>query len=570
MSDENRFFEFEIPAERGVFFDRYGDVLVENYKKYYELDDYRYLYSLRQPIKTEDALVKMASNSAYISYSLARRYLYKEALAHLIGYVGTISKEDLLTDKSLSINDSIGKLGLEKEYERQLRGQKGSEVFEINTHGEKIRLLNNTEFQAGQSLETTLDPYLSQVALKAMGKRIGSVIIADAQTGEILTLVNSPSFDPNVMSGTYHNLKQENERKALVENYLSDSRQVFFNRAVNGIYPPGSIFKLVNALGGLEEGSIDPQTLVDDEGILKVGDYEYANWYFTQYGRVEGKIALRRAIARSNDIYFYKAAEWLGPTKLAEYARLFGFGKKTGINLSQESAGLVPDPAWKEKEKGERWYLGNTYHFGIGQGDILVTPIQMSQLVQSIFHEGSLCKPSFLKNESGRCTDLGIKKQNIEEVLTGMLDACSSGGTAFPFFEYNTKHRLDKTLSAFDQIRSGAIACKTGTAEFGAADLRGYRQTHAWFVALAGIDINQLSCQDPIEMQSATNESNELISRCQWLEKVQAKHLPEVLTFTVLVESDDSNPYQEGSKDAAPVVLEILNWINGQKTSQKM
>jgi penicillin-binding protein 2 len=303
------------------------------------------------------------------------------------------------------------------------------------------------------------------VAFEALEDRPGAVVATEPKNGQVLVLISSPSFNPN-------DITPEN---------LTDVTLPFFNRAVGGVYPPGSTFKIVTAVAGLEEGKIDKNTTFTDLGEIRVGDYSYKNWYFTQYGKTEGTINLVRAIKRSTDTFFYKVGEWVGPTRLANWAQSFGLGKKSGIDLPGEVGGLVPSPEWKE-EKGDRWFLGNTYHFAIGQGDILTTPLQVNVMTSVIANGGKLCQPTIAQNTSDggpkgllrgeiNCQDLKLKAETLSLVKEGMKEACSPGGTAFPFFDFSPQ-----------------VACKTGTAEFG--DLAG--KTHAWLTSFSPVDNPQI------------------------------------------------------------------------------
>ena len=534
LANDNRYFTIQLPAERGVFFDRYGQPLVWNKRLYLKADDPTVLHPQTTAISRTDALQLLATDSAQVRYGLERYYRFPQSMAHVLGYVGPVTRENLIENSSLKVSDTIGKLGLEKSFNTQVRGQDGAEVYEINALGKRQRLISKKAGQAGQNMTTALDPLLSEVALAALAEQTGAVVIMDANNGQLLSLVSSPSFDANVMSTRLTDVVLEKQRQQQIQVLLNDPLQIFFNRAISGAYPPGSVFKLVTALGGLEGAAIDAQTTVLDEGVLKVGEYEYSNWYFTQFGRTEGEIGLQKALARSNDIFFYKVAEWLGPNKLAEFARLLGLGKTTGVELGGEASGLVPDPAWKERVIGEPWYLGNTFHMGIGQGDISVTPLQIAQLTQAIVNHGTLCQPTLLKQDRGDCGELGITDEDLELVLAGMLDACSTGGTAYPLFPHNETHRAEG-LTAQQQFKNGAIACKTGTSEFGGLDERGYRKTHAW-----------------LTMAMGTTE----------LERVD---FPEKIVMTVLIESDEDNPYKEGSSDAGSVVKEIVDWLYGRE-----
>jgi len=559
LAEENRYFIKKNPTERAIFLDRYDQPLVKNEKQYFHYSQKEQLYSAKTFIARDEALSLLASDSASISHEFTRVYPYKEALSSVIGYLSPVTENDLQKNPSLALSARTGSLGLEQFFDANLQAKNSLMKFETNALGQKQRLIEETPAVYGQNIKTSLDPYLSEVAYQAMAGKKGAVVIMDASNGELLVLLSSPSFDANIFEEHFTNsLYKRSTQESLtkIKDYLNDENQVFFNRSINGAYPPGSVFKLITALAALEEGAIDENTIVDDQGTLKVGDYEYANWYFTQYGRTEGAVNVQKALARSNDIFFYKAAEWLGPTKLAEYARLFGFGSKTGLQSTQEASGLVPDPKWKETQKGETWYLGNTYHFGIGQGDVLVTPLQVANMTQAIANHGTLCQSSLLPVTQQNCRDLSIDEKNLDLVLSGMLSACSQGGTAYPLFPYNSQLAtvLDSNLSDGEKIERGMIACKTGTAEFGAADSQGYRQTHAWTTAIVGIDQEKL-------LNSPEDEEQKPLIKTKWLESIKTHSFPKKIVITVLVESNSDKIYSEGSQDAAPIIAQILEWM---------
>lgn len=583
LANANRTFTQMLPRERGLILDRFGQPLVVNKALYYTSTQPDQLYSKKELISRDTALQLLASESAVVTVELQRLYPLGKAGAHILGYTGQVTAEDLQENKDLYTTDLVGKQGLEKIFEQSLRGTPAKEQYEINAMGKKQRLLETIPGVVGRSVTTTLDPFLLSVAQEALGDQTGSVVILDADTGEILSMVSSPSYDVNILSDRFSDPVQEKDRQQQVQAAFSHPKQLFFNRAISGAYPPGSVFKLVTALAGLSTDSLDANTTVLDEGVLKVGEYSYSNWYFTQYGRVEGEISLRKAIARSNDIYFYKAAEMIGPTKLAEIAREFGFGAKTGVDLQGETSGTVPDPIWKEETLGERWFLGNTYHFGIGQGNVLVTPLQVAQMTQAIAHRGSRCNPHLVKNSQVGCTGLPVEIEDLELVVNGMVDACSLGGTAFPFFPWNQEH-IVADQQGYDSLSKGAVACKTGTAEFGVTDEKGYKKTHGWFTMFVSLDslLHSTEIIDEGGIQSATqsaqlNEDAEssisasldipkFTDRSAWINKVQSKPYPTNIVITVLVESDEGQPYKEGSREAAPVAKTILDWmVNGGK-----
>jgi penicillin-binding protein 2 len=362
------------------------------------------------------------------------------------------------------LGNLVGRGGVEEKYDSWLRGKDGGEVFEVNALGEKIREIGIQQPVPGKDLYLNIDAELSKVAFEALEGRTGAVVATEAKTGAVLVLVSSPSFNP----------------EKITSEVLTDQSRPMFNRAVVGLYPPGSTFKIVTATAGLEEGKIDANTLYEDSGEIRVGNYVYKNWYFTQYGRTEGKINIVRAIKRSTDTFFYKVGEWVGPSRLAKWAWAFGLGKPTGIDLPIEAAGKIPEP------ETDQWFLGNTYHFAIGQGDLLVTPLQVNVMTSIIANEGKMCKPYIVnskfqvpnskkipnsKFQIEECKDLRLGSETLRVVKEGMREACAPGGTAFPLFNF-----------------SPAVACKTGTAEFG--DPVG--RTHAWLTAFAPVDDPQI------------------------------------------------------------------------------
>jgi penicillin-binding protein 2 len=572
LAEDNRLFSLAVAPNRGVFLDRYNQPLVWNKRTYHKKLQPFSLYSETEAVSQEEGLQLLATESGSVERKVIRQYPYLGSLAHVLGYIGPVTAEDIEQDETLLPTEYIGKLGLERTFNQQLRGIPGSQVWEINARVSRQRQVSETPARDGQSVQTSLDPFLSEVAASAMEGKKGSVVIADAATGRVLSLVNSPSFDPNLFATVSLDEVMQQQRKQQIQAFFSDPDQPFFNRAVSGAYPPGSVFKLVTALAGLEEEAFSASTTVIDEGVLKVGEYQYGNWYYRQFGRTEGEIGLVRSIARSNDIFFYKAAEWIGVERLAAMAKLFGLGHKTGIELGPEAEGLVPTPGWKEQVIGEPWYLGNTYHMGIGQGDLLVSPVQVAQMVQTIANYGSQCRMSVLLGSESDCKSLGLREENVNLVLEGMLDACSPNGTAFPFFSRNGQLRKEG-MTQQDALHAGAVACKTGTAEFGGANEKGYRDTHGWWVGIVEpqIDFDSLEKDGQISLeipQAASSSATIPLSgerlgelKLAWNQSVSNETFPERLVIVVLVESDEQKQFREGSQDAAPVGEFIINWL---------
>lgn len=322
LANDNRLFRWRVPPERGAILDRYGQPLVLNNRQYQIKDDTQVLYAPLKKIDETQALSWISTASAQVEFELYRSYPWSNALAHVLGFVGPVSVTDLETNDQLKSSDQVGKSGLEKVWDTLLQGRAGFNEFEINALGQRQRIINQQPAQPGQIIVSSLDPYLSKVATLAMKDQPGAVIIEDAETGQILSLVSSPGFDPNLL--TVPHGSEDIEHSQLIDTLFSDTGRRLFNRAVSGAYPPGSIFKLVTALAGLETGSLDEETTVVDEGILEVGEYSFSNWLYSSLGRTDGPIQLVKAIARSNDIYFYKAASGLVRKPLLKWRSAWG------------------------------------------------------------------------------------------------------------------------------------------------------------------------------------------------------------------------------------------------------
>lgn len=344
---------------------------------------------------------------------------------------------------------------------------------------------------------TTLDLDIGlSVASAAKSVEKGAIVVSDPRSGAILALYSRPSFDPNVFT-----LWLNNETSAsydfipdgeyeTVESILSDNeKQPLLNRAIGGLYPPGSTFKLVTAVAALEKQAIESDTRIADTGILRVGEFSFGNWYFLQYGKTDGELNVVGAMKRSNDIFFYKAAELTGVENISSFAHQFGLGDKFGIDLDGEEKGTVPSPSWKEDIIGEPWYLGDTYNYGIGQGYLLTTPLQINTMAAVFANRGTLFAPHLIKGKSHILKKNFIKKENIDLVAEGMRQSCDTGGVAWPFFGFKVKNEKLK-VDGRDYVREASdsantvrvsVACKTGTAEIGDKDTK----PHAWITVFA-------------------------------------------------------------------------------------
>lgn len=486
MSEENRIKEVQIIAPRGIIYDRDNIPLVRNIPLFKTLDGRVYFEKNEGPGSKE-----------FIELT-GREYPLAEVAAHALGYTGEITRYELEKASSVSLRagDIVGKLGIEQAYDQTLRGVDGREVYEVDALGKIVRSLGKFAPIKGQNLQLSLSAKLQKIAREAMADRIGAVVAGNPATGEIYTLYSSPSFDPNKFIRQYQ-----------LEQIFADVNQPLFNRSISGLYPPGSTFKIVTALAGLESKTVNRETTIEDSGILRVGAFSFSNWYFTQYGKTEGMVDIVKALKRSNDIFFYKLGELTGIETIAKWAKKIGIGRGLGIEIEGEENGLMPDPEWMKKTKGENWYLGNTYHVAIGQGDILVTPLEVNAMTNLIANKGKICKPMLAKRLIGKdksqvheCVDLMIEKETIDIIKEGMKEACATGGTGWPLFNFKVQNAnlkadgvnffqtYESTTSA-KKLISIPTACKTGTAEFGDKQNR----THAWFTVFAPVENPQIS-----------------------------------------------------------------------------
>lgn len=494
LSEENRIKTIKLIAPRGIIYDRNGVVLATNDKK----------------------------GDKWI-----RKYIYPEVTAQILGYVSEINPDEVGLLKPLGdkyeAGTSIGRSGMESVYENTLRGIDGGRLVEVDNQGQEIRELGRREAIIGSPLVMTIDSEIQKTAYDAMGMKKGAVVASDPRSGEVLGMVSTPSFDVNQILNDYQKIAGSTDLPML-------------NRAIGAIYPPGSTFKMVTTTAAISEKKADVHFTFVDEGIIRVGDFSFTNWLYNKGGGKEGAVGFVRAITRSTDTFFYKVGEMTTPELLAKWANILGLGTKTGIDLPGEVEGLIPTPDWKLATKGEPWYLGNTYHMAIGQGDVLVTPIQINLMTNILASRGKKCKLHLVNDQgslqynSGKarfkiqCEIVEITPEVLDTINQGMVGACSPGGTAFPIFDWNEAAKQSKTKSVYADRGSEVlpvIACKTGTAEYLTAE--GKTRTHGWLTAFA-------PAEDP------------------------------VISVTVVVEGGG-----EGSNVAAPVVRQVMAKYFGVK-----
>ncbi len=447
---------------RGLIFDSKGKLLVENRPIYYLKGRW-----LSYPEMFWSSFMGTTQFSFLTNKKLPTRYLryypFDKTTASVLGYVNLVDKKGLNlhycslghSGYCLTPNSFVGQGGIEKSYELYLQGKPG------------IAVRSNIWYppQAGNDLQLTLDLQLQDYIFHLLKEKeeVGSVVVLD-KDGGVLSLVSYPSFSANALSGSYP--QDREKRKKIIEETFQNKAKPLINKAYQEAYPPGSIFKLVTALSALDKEKITPKTEIEDTGFIKIKNYVYRNWYWTEYGRREGKLNVIRALARSNDIFFYRVGALVGPEIMAEYAAELGLGQSSGIDLPAEEFGLIPTSHWKRVVKGEKWFLGNTYHLAIGQGDLRVTPLQVARMTLIFALRGKKVQLHLNKAVGTSSSTLRVKENSWSVVIEGMKEACLSGGTAFVFFHYPVK-----------------VAGKTGTAEEGKN-----KKADAWFTLFAPAD----------------------------------------------------------------------------------
>ncbi len=421
-----------------------------------------------------------------------RHYSEPGLFSHIIGYMGPIEAAELeeLSDRGYGYNDRLGKTGLELMYEDHLRGRPGRLRTENDASGRVVAFVDKVPPVDGNSLRLSIDSTLQakvteflQDQVNSTGSSSGVALVMDVRTGEMLAMVSLPTYDNNVFA--YHPPAKD------VQALLDDPRKPLIDHSISEMFPPGSIFKQITAIAGLQDGKITPSTTyVSNAAIYVKNQYDETQIYtFKDWRPGIGAVDLYHAIAVSSDIYFYYVAGGhpdegvvgVGEDTLAEYARMFGLGSETGIDLPGESAGLVPNSQWKRDTIRELWVLGDTYNFAIGQGYVATTPLQMLVATAAIANGGDVLRPhvvdEILDANGNAQVSYGRDVRNhveadprwFEVVRDGMVLATTdSVGTALPA-----------------AVQGVAVAGKTGTAEHGLPDAANQFRTHGWFAGFA-------------------------------------------------------------------------------------
>ncbi len=526
LSQDNRTRSILLHPVRGLIYDRQGVLLANNvpsFNLYVQLDDVpnreALLLKLADLLSLDERVLlrNMRDNDQGPRVRLKQGLTLKEAAlveshrfdlpgvgvhpeaqrnnpqgayaAHLLGYVGSVSETQLTQEafRGLPRSSIVGQSGVERAYDRILRGRAGSKLIEVDALGHEKRMVSVEKPRAGHDMYLTIDFRLQQLAEELLGERVGAMVALEPHTGAILALASRPGFDPNALS-----------RGLSTEGWNAvqrDARHPLMNRAIQGQYPPASTFKIIMAAAALETEAFDRAATLPCAGSFRMGRRTYRDWKAGGHGAVN----LHQALVHSCDVYFYRLGRRMGIEPIAASAERFGLGRPTGIDLPGEAKGIVPSPEWKQRMRGKPWYPGETVSVSIGQGALMVTPLQMATVIAMIGNQGAAHTPHVVR---------GIRARGSGAVEEWQPSA-SAPSTLRPAHLQSIRAALAEvvTKGTARRARSSrvAIAGKTGTAQVVALrsttgdDVPREFRDHAWFVAYAPLDDPRLAVAVLIE-----------------------------------------------------------------------
>ncbi len=536
-SEENRIQVQPLAPPRGLIYDRNGVLLAENRpvsslalvrERIEDLDaliaelatlvriDDEDLEGFRERLKRrrrpyesvalklnleEEEIARLSVNrhrlpGVEINTQLIRHYPQGAMLAHAVGSVRRVTEEDLrrLDPIRYSATKFIGKIGIERFYEQSLHGEVGYQRVETDAHGRIRQELDKKPPVAGQNITLHLDIRLQIAAYAALGQRRGAIVALDTRSGGVLAMVSNPGYDPNLfVTGI-----SSKQYRALASSRATP----LFNRAINGQYAPGSTFKPIVGLAGISLGLTDWEEQIEDRGWFKLPNQNriYRDWSWKKNNSGgQGMVDLNRAIYRSSNVYFYNLVTRMDIDELAGFATQFGIGQHTGVDIPDTSTGLMPDRLWKQGAKGEVWYPGDTVNLAIGQGDLLVTPLQMANVASVIANRGIRRRPRMLLSSDRPLVEFdplqplppvaGPSPDDWELMVDAMEDVVHRGnkgygqnGVAWAYIGQNIAYRM-AGKSGTTQV----VEIKQGE-EYDEEALDEYSRKHAWFIAFAPAD----------------------------------------------------------------------------------
>jgi len=506
-SQRNRIRRLIVQPQRGFIYDRFGQVLVDNSPSYsisaipFEtIHNDSVIHVLSQILQTSPVNIKSSLRKAdgpFVPVRLVRdvdfatfvklqerrldfpgvifdveaKRSYPSGIhaPHIFGYIGEISKSELKARKSegLRMGDLVGKKGIEKVYDRQLRGKVGYDYIEVDALGREVDDIHyegEKPPQRGDDLYLTIDSRLQLLAEQLFEGKRGGLVLLDVHDGGVLAMCSKPDYDPAIFSGVISG--------EVWRNLVNDPQKPLYDRIVQSLYPPGSTFKLVLAAAGLESGILHPSDETNCRGFVRLGARIFRCWKASGHGNVD----LYEAIAQSCNSYFYRLSLKVGIDLWAEFAKKFGFGKTTGIDLLGESSGLVPDREYMDKTYGKgKWSKGMLLNLGIGQGSLLVTPLQMAQFAMMLANRGVYYQPHLLNRVYNVATEEFRNYQPIRKLVTGVSEKTYDILLEGMYRVVNSQHGTGRACYLPD-IK---VAGKTGTAQ------NPHGESHAWFIGFA-------------------------------------------------------------------------------------
>ncbi len=519
-SESNRIHLRDIPPFRGMIFDRNGYLLVDN-RPSYNLslipEDIRDPEPLLGSLETlagvdqESARSKINVTSGgrsfrpvlikrdlsretlaavethrfnlpgvFIEVRPQRHYIRGELASHVIGYLGEISEAELKSKRypETRLGNLIGKSGVEARWQAYLHGTRGGEQVEVDAAGRQLKVLSQKLPVSGLNLSLTLDKDLQILAEDGLKDKKGAIVAIDPENGEILAMASSPAFDPNVF---IRGLDLDTWREM-----VSGGDHTLQNRAISGLYPPGSIFKIAVALAGLEEGVINPAEEVFCGGRYQLGSHTFRCWKRQGHGNVD----FHRAMRESCDVYFYRLGRRLGVDTIARYSKMLGLGENTGLDLGGERPGLIPTREWKQKRFGVAWQPGETISTSIGQSFVLVTPIQAARMIAAVFNGGVLHQPKIVRwagkgerteyrFEPTEVSRLDVAPENLLRLQRSLVAAVNEPhGTGW-------RARVEGVTVAGKTGTAQVVGLEVGKASKIDGEVPDRFKDHAWFVAVA-------------------------------------------------------------------------------------
>ncbi|ACK42675.1 MAG: penicillin-binding protein 2 [Dictyoglomus sp.] len=494
LSQRNYLKSMVLPAPRGLIYDRNNNVLAENkivysvylippykfdkekvknlaeilglkmedlQKIYSKISPYMPAYLLKRKLTPKEIILLEVSRDYLPSFTINmefdRFYPYGSIASHIIGYMGEVSKDELENEElDYSLGEKSGKYGLEASYEKILRGKKGFRGISLYAYREKKIITAQKDPIPGRSIVSTIDIELQKVAEEALGEEKGVVIVSNPWTGEILALVSHPSFDPNKFI--------EGFTKKEWEELIKNPDNPLNNRAISSLYPPGSIFKLVVALSALENNKVSSEDRFYCPGEYKIGKYTFRCWKKGGHGHLD----FIEGIAQSCNVVFFNVGLRIGDKSIEDYAKRFFLDSKTGIDIPGELKGFIPSREWKMERLREPWYPGDTLNLSIGQGYILVTPMEIHAMMSMIATEGILYKPHLVSKIIG----MDGKEEVINPEVVGKV---SISQNSWAVLKKGMKKVVDEGTGLATRIPGVNISGKTGTAE------NPHGESHAWF-----------------------------------------------------------------------------------------